>query len=182
MKYYLCLDCFKIYDGDLLKYPYCPDLDCNSSDQQLVEIDELMIYPIIKLNQLGYYTRFCCSGHAYNDCLSTYIMFDSGYMPSTIPEGWVKDGSCIRYRPPEDKEWYNISTKKRQTIIFKAMKKLYDWCDNLEPCPYEEQLEQRHLDVTLFLCYNIFIRNLTMLYYRIIVQQTLIIEGQVMLE
>ena len=141
MKYYLCLDCFKIYDGDLLKYPYCPDLNCNSCDQQLVEIDELMIYPIIKLNQLGYYTRFCCSGHAYNDCLSTYIMFDSDYMPDTIPEDWVKDESCIRYRLPDDKKWYSTSAKERQANIFRAMEKLYDWCDNLEPCPCEEWLE-----------------------------------------
>ena len=139
-KYYLCRECGKIYDGDLIKYPYCPDLECNSCDIELIELDELMLYPIKVLNEKGYITSFCCSGHAFNNIFQTYICFDSIYKPNGCPKNWKREEDdycerlCLRAKGLNYKEWNNATEPERQKIIFKRMLDLYDWVDKLPYC------------------------------------------------
>lgn len=79
---YLCLDCFEVYDI-LLKY--CPKKSCQG---KMVEVDELMLPTIILLNQKGYITEYCCSGHI-NDCYP-YILFDN-YINRMFSENYLKE-------------------------------------------------------------------------------------------
>lgn len=101
---YVCLSCYEEYNKDTLNLNWCDDeqYKCpksNCGDLNVVEIDDLLL-PIIKeLNQKGYMTEFCCSGHNYdyeNDYCNTYISFQEDCLPNIIPDGFVV----------EDKEYY----------------------------------------------------------------------------
>lgn len=131
--FYLCDECFTIYDGDLIKYPYCPNKECLSCGTELIELDELMLIPIRHLLSLGYRTLYCCSGHFYDSCLSTYILFDRDNMPDTYPKGWHTDGNCIRYKPVEILEWNRLTDVEKELYIFEGMTNLYYWVSSLPP-------------------------------------------------
>lgn len=68
---YLCLECYETYQMHL---PYCPKTSCHG---EIIEIDDLMLPTIMLLNQKGYYTAFCCSGHAYEGSCYPYVAFSS---------------------------------------------------------------------------------------------------------
>ena len=63
--------CWEPYDRDL---DYCPKKSC---DGDVVEIDDDLVPVIVELNEKGYITEYCCSGHAGSEFVdpSTYIMF-----------------------------------------------------------------------------------------------------------
>lgn len=90
---YMCLGCYEVYDRDL---GYCPKANCNCV---VAEIDELMLPAIKMLNQKGYMTQFCCSGHVYDDGCTAYVVLDDymtnileedeiEYIKSILPESW----------------------------------------------------------------------------------------------
>ena len=84
MSKYLCLKCHEIYDFNKryyslnnIDYTICPKTNCLG---KVVEIDELMLPIIIKLNKLNFKTTYCCSGHYYDTIPDTYVsinLFDS---------------------------------------------------------------------------------------------------------
>lgn len=89
---YLCMGCYEVYDRDLGR---CPKSSC---DCRVVEVDELMVPAIILLNQKGYMTEFCCSGHVYDNGCTSYVLLDSlitdvlGYeienIKKILPKSW----------------------------------------------------------------------------------------------
>ena len=136
--------------------PTCFKDICNHKSEKF-ECDELMVYPIQKLNKLGYKTEFCCSGHVtrseiYSDDGSTiighqpdgehrthqmYIMFKETYVFSDYPYCWElklnpslkKPRWCLEYAPP-----CNEGDFRRMGIkTMKYMMSLYAWVDNLKP-------------------------------------------------
>jgi hypothetical protein len=120
---YMCLSCLKEYYKDGLNltnpidgYNYrCPSTDCG--DIAVVEIDDILM-PIIKiLNDKGYITRYCCSGHYYEEDTNTYISFDVETIPKPIPKGFIM----------EDEEYYkqNKWTFLNNQICFR---KWYRYC------------------------------------------------------
>lgn len=137
--FYLCNECFTIYDGDLIKYPYCPNKECLSCDAELIELDELMLIPIRHLLSLGYRTLSCCSGHFYDSCLSMYIMFDQYSVPDTCPIGWYKNGNCIRYKLVEPLSWNKLTDIEKELCIFEGMTNLYYWISSRLPNKKVEQ-------------------------------------------
>lgn len=69
---YVCMECYEVYYVNL---GYCPKVTCHGSE--VVEIDDLMMPIIVKLNQKGYCTDYCCSGHSYLDYSAPYVAFSS---------------------------------------------------------------------------------------------------------
>lgn len=69
---------------DTFEMNYSPSDNC-------FEVDDLIAPAISTLNQKGYRTAFCCSGHAerpHNPELA-YIAFEfGGITPETLPDGW----------------------------------------------------------------------------------------------
>ena len=127
---YLCLNCFEVYSNeyryDRRDYNFCPKLGC---DGEVVEIDELMI-PVIKtLNEKGYCTEYCCSGHCGNGYTNTYIKFSEWVeLPEELPDGFVYEerGNVIRKNYVD-----NLHPNQKYIEILNTTKDLIEWADNL---------------------------------------------------
>lgn len=91
---HMCMGCYEIYNGDL---GMCPKANCEG---EVVEIDELMVPAIRLLNEKGYMTEFCCSGHVYDNGCTSYVLLDS--LMSEILED--EDIAKIRELLPESWE------------------------------------------------------------------------------
>jgi len=130
MSYYLCNVCGNVFDGKYIKvnkYSYeteCPISDCCGS---IFEVDEEMIIPIKVLNDKGYATQFCCSGHLYGTPGEGYIQFYNDYIPTTAPKGWIIDGNSIRYRFSK-----NATAIKKLKERHSKIEALVKWCDELK--------------------------------------------------
>ena len=132
----MCLDCYEIYDKDKIEgdklsyYNFCPKTSCNG---QLIEIDELMIPTIKVLNEKGYCTKFCCSGHYYGQTPNGYIMFEEGIDIPNLPKGWDKEecNGCVTIRSTMlDGAGIRPTIKDFKKICDNA-KILIDWANKL---------------------------------------------------
>ena len=88
-----CLDCGRIFKNDILlgEYNSCPILECNG---EVVDIDDNILETILLLNQKGYPTKFCCSGHTWGG--DPYILFEDGITERTfesLPNDFITDPS-----------------------------------------------------------------------------------------
>ena len=98
------------------------------------EVDDKIAGAIIKLNQLGYTTNYCCSSHPEDkDSDPPYIMFTKLVSPwiKTIPNNWYVDKrfkECVIKREfsNEEKEIF-----KGEQLVDLAMKELNNWVDKL---------------------------------------------------
>ena len=98
------------------------------------EVDDKIAGAIIKLNQLGYTTNYCCSSHPENkDSDPPYIMFTKLVSPwiKTIPNNWYVDKrfkECVIKREfsNEEKEIFT-----GEQLVDLAMKELNNWVDKL---------------------------------------------------
>jgi hypothetical protein len=108
------------------------------------ECDDLMVYPIQRLNELGYRTKFCCSGHmnapngmTMNDAhfLQCYIMFEKAYHFPVLPPNWQLSFNAVHnvwtIEAIETSLW--SESKKRHRHIMDSMRYLTGWVDELEP-------------------------------------------------
>lgn len=140
MAKFLCLDCFDVYDSEMLNDKFfdvyegmCPKSNCNG---KTICLDELMI-PIIKiLNQKGYTTKFCCSGH-YPGYNRTYIMFEDYIKIPSLPNGFYFDNSDA-----------NVVIRSKTPFSESDMSDFYEICDRIktltkwgEELPENEQFD-----------------------------------------
>ena len=119
---YICLSCLNEFNKEELSfndkygnYRYkCPIKKCSSYD--MVEIDDLIL-PIIKiLNQKGYKTEYCCSGHLTERDTNTYIVFDKNTIPKIIPKDFILENEeyykIMEYKIEEDTFFNNMCIRK----------------------------------------------------------------------
>ena len=106
------------------------------------EVDDKIAESIIKLNNKGFETAMCCSGHPDEKEITPYVMFTRfvSYGIEYIPFGWVVDENfeelVIRRFFTEEEE--KIFTKEQLVDI--AAKELDNWVDSLLTFknPYQE--------------------------------------------
>ena len=113
--YLFCPECMNVYFANQIKPVVehnstamaCPNALCEGA-YGLVTIDELMIKPIVLLNEAGYVTNYCCSGHELRDDATEYgyILFGRGIKIPYPPTGWKLETdrfgrACIRSEIPE---------------------------------------------------------------------------------
>ena len=108
----MCMDCFQVYEIDHVKFDACkgycnrcPKIECSGC---IVKLDELIV-PIVKiLNQKGYTTKYCCSGHSYDifEAVNFYIMFERGIrIPEELPANFIRESNnTIRKSYKNNKE------------------------------------------------------------------------------
>ena len=97
------------------------------------EIDDKIAESIIKLNNKGYETAMCCSGHPDEEEIIPYVMFTKfvSYGIEYIPCSWVidkrfKELVIRRFFDDEEKEIF-----KKEQLIDIAAKELDSWVDSL---------------------------------------------------
>jgi len=105
---YFCLKCGEIYkenikntqiqynkNNNIEDWIFCPKLKCIG---QVIEVDDMFL-PIIRLlNNKGYYTEHCCSGHVGTDTYDSYISFDKTIQGLLlIPEGYIEEKDNNKY-------------------------------------------------------------------------------------
>ena len=97
------------------------------------EIDDKIAESIIKLNNKGFETAMCCSGHPDEEEIIPYVMFTKfvSHVIEYIPFTWVVDKRfeelvIRRYFTSEEKK---IFTKEQ--LIDIAAKELENWVDSL---------------------------------------------------
>ena len=109
------------------------------------EIDDKIAESIIKLNNKGYETAMCCSGHPDEEEIIPYVMFTKfvSYGIEYIPCSWVVDKRfkelvIRRFFDDEEKE---IFTKEQ--LIDIAARELDSWVDSLPDFenPYQNIIE-----------------------------------------
>lgn len=135
---YICLSCYNEYYKDGLNltrnngYKYrCPL--CTCGDLNVVEIDDMLLPIIKKLNQKGYITQYCCSGHTYENDTNTYISFDTDTVPKSIPKDFIL----------EDEEYY----KKNNWTFIGNVISIRKWYKNIPKDKLYEELLKTHLDL-----------------------------------
>ncbi|MBQ8513044.1 MAG: hypothetical protein IJ497_10545 [Clostridia bacterium] len=129
---------FQIYHEDQTRVP-----------DGYVYIDELIAPTISVLNQKGYTTRFCCSGHPENDrfiidkeeesgfrkgynSLNAYIAFETGITLPYLPEGF-EESQNLTYDRPVIRKHYKVENEhdneyfEKARQILDSMKELYEW-------------------------------------------------------
>lgn len=100
MRSFLCLTCGEVYDEFVENDKYvqgnscgalvyiCPKMNCGGD---VIEIDDFLISVIKNLNNYGFHTMACCSGHSQDSCVqlgndvNTYILFERELMGYEIP-------------------------------------------------------------------------------------------------
>lgn len=124
MAKFLCLDCFDVYDSEMLNDKFfdvyegmCPKSNCNG---RTICLDELMIPAITVLNKKGYSTKFCCSGH-YPGYNQTYIMFEEYVEIPSLPNGFRFD-NC------ED----NVVIRSNEPFSESCLRDFYKICDHIK--------------------------------------------------
>ena len=97
------------------------------------EVDDKIAESIIKLNNKGYETAMCCSGHPDEEEITPYVMFTRfvSYGIEYIHFGWIVDERfkelvIRRFFTDEEKE---IFTKEQ--LINIAARELDNWVDSL---------------------------------------------------
>lgn len=142
---YLCLSCYETYEIPLQN---CPKTSCYGC---VAEIDDLILPTVMMLNQKGYCTKFCCSGHTYDKACYPYVMFDSflneildedefNKVFKELPEPWyiesgISDTKTLRCKIETD----NII--ESQKLICDANLKLLDFVNTL-PSLFDDEYEK----------------------------------------
>jgi hypothetical protein len=139
--YGMCSECFEMLDKNKHKNPYQSNNVCKhcSKISHVIEVDELILPTISELNKKGYYTDFCCSGHALDSFIDNgsinnlYIMFDKNTTPNSEPN--LID---LHVENTNFKTIYRHIFKK-QNNYYDTMKEIietnsliYEWAKNLQ--------------------------------------------------
>lgn len=132
---HVCMDCYEHYDYRFLSLPpdriyVCPKNNCQGD---VVELDELIAPTIILLNQKGYTTKYCCSGHWYENP-NGYIFFEDWVDKfDVLPEGFEYDpphtyaGEFSTFRNKHNEE----DGVSEYDFVIESNKSLLKWAEAL---------------------------------------------------
>ena len=132
----LCLKCNKTYNQRTIKNNLCKVKECHG---EVIEVDELFIPVITELNNKGYKTRYCCSGHLVENP-SSYIYFEDDATLPYLPKGYLYDQDM--YPHVDWNKWEIRNTIRRNfdntarlnelsKSIFENAVSVLDWAEGL---------------------------------------------------
>ena len=126
---YLCSKCFDIV---YFKCHKCTKSDFKNNDEEVnIEIDSKLAFQISILNKKGYKTKFCCSGHALDEWVSSYIYFEDKI--DSCPEDWYIDDDGYIIRGNRNRDWIELDFITRENILTNYNGNLLKWVLELEP-------------------------------------------------
>jgi hypothetical protein len=110
-------------------YSPCPILHCGG---KVVDIDDNILQTIIQLNEKGYPTAFCCTGHTWGN--EPYIVFDDSVninafpnLPKAFNSEITPNGALRIYKSIPANS--SIDTQK---LLMEAAIDLIEWSDRLK--------------------------------------------------
>lgn len=136
--YGICEKCYGIIDLSTHRNEWWDDYICVHCNELSagIQIDELILPTISILNQKGYKTKFCCSGHPLDgnpesDTVNNfYIFFDKGCEPSKAPKNvdveYDLGGVIYRKIFSSDVDYFRIFE-----LILDFNKQIYKWAKKL---------------------------------------------------
>lgn len=89
-------------------------------DKDLIIVDKNMASIIIKLNKLGYVTKYCCEGHFNGEYFYEQNYWDNEYLKEA-----KSDKHCIITK--ENKDNFNFLSDRKSTDIYIMFDKVYDF-------------------------------------------------------
>ena len=102
---------------------------------KIFELDDKIADSIIKLNQKGYNSEACCSGHSDESNSNPYIMFtqSASYLLEEhgLPNNWHKEPFPVLLIS-RDFTQEELDTLGKKTCIDVAMKELANWVDKID--------------------------------------------------
>ena len=102
---------------------------------KIFELDDKIADSIIKLNQKGYNSEACCSGHSDESNSNPYIMFtqSASYLLEEhgLPNNWHKEPFPVLLIS-RDFTQEELDTLGKETCIDVAMKELANWVDKID--------------------------------------------------
>ena len=102
---------------------------------KIFELDDKIADIIIKLNEKGYNSESCCSGHSNESNSNPYIMFtqSASYLLEEhgLPNNWHKEPFPVLLIS-RDFTQKKIETIGKETCIDVAMKELANWVDKID--------------------------------------------------
>ena len=127
---YLCSKCFNVMYSKHHRCEKC-DFKDNYWQEPNIEIDSKLAFQISILNKKGYKTKFCCSGHALENFITTYIYFEDKI--DSCPEDWYIDDDGYIIRGNRNKDWIELDFITRENILTNYNDNLLKWVLELEP-------------------------------------------------
>ena len=148
----VCMSCYESYGSEISMLKVhkdeggihftCPKRGCRG---EIVEIDDILVPTIILLNEKGYYTESCCSGHLEEMFTTTYIIFTEivDHIPG-LPPGFQLSAAI----PEDGQRRFTLSKHIQgqssvqvfQNILTTALQ-LYAWALSLPYADYEDDEE-----------------------------------------
>ena len=102
---------------------------------KIFELDDKIADIIIKLNEKGYNSEACCSGHSDESNSNPYIMFtqSASYMLKEygVPDNWHKEPFSVLLIS-RDFTQEELDMLGKETCIDVAMKELANWVDKID--------------------------------------------------
>ena len=118
-----------------------PKCNCNSNSK--IEIDDRITEHIRILNEKGYTTEFCCSGHKENQIFQCYVLFKNQEHFLDLPKDFTlyNRGKQKKNRLLEfvDKKWNKKSDSSKDLTMETVWNNLYTWCLKL---PNKNEMEK----------------------------------------
>ena len=127
---YLCSKCFNVMYSKHHRCEKC-DFKDNYWQEPNIEIDSKLAFQISILNKKGYKTKFCCSGHALENFITTYIYFEDKI--DSCPEDWYIDDDGYIIRGNRNRDWIELDFITRENILTNYNGNLLKWVLELEP-------------------------------------------------
>ena len=127
---YLCSKCFNVMYSKHHRCEKC-DFKDNYWQEPNIEIDSKLAFQISILNKKGYKTKFCCSGHALDEWVSSYIYFEDKI--DSCPEDWYIDDDGYIIRGNRNRDWIELDFITRENILTNYNANLLKWVLELEP-------------------------------------------------
>lgn len=100
--------------------PICWGGECSNPLHHKIEIDDDIAKGIVLLNQKGYKTNFCCSGHLDRSIFDFYVSFKERQSFSNLPDNFKMNRANTRMNYKKTRDVSKVEAEK-------AWRDFYNW-------------------------------------------------------
>ena len=135
----VCTECWQLYEnytGVVRDGHPCPKMRCGG---RIADIDELLLPAIILLNEKGYCTEYCCSGHfhqvRYGSAYIAFAEFVERKSFSSLPKGFKMDKDPSKKSVVIRREFKTKDQHKLHRQVTESAIDVMNWAMGLKALP-----------------------------------------------